>query len=104
MNGPVVLGDMKINRPWPESGGESSERFVKDIGIPVEVFGHDAVGGVGIVAESVEERVGHVCLEPDGLGAVSEFEQLDHFAPAMHAAPADFAFSGEPFSKTLGRR
>ena len=40
--------------------------------------------------------------KPSDAGAVGEFEQLDHAFPAMHAAPADFAFGGKAFAMIGG--
>ena len=68
---------------------------------PVVVLGEDGVFG-GVVAHRVEQRVGHVGLEADGLGAVGQFQELDHPPPGVHAAPADFALGGEAFAELLG--
>ncbi len=64
-------------------------------------FGQDAIFG-GVVAHRVEQRVGHVGLEADGLRAADQLEELDHPPPGVHAAPADLAFGGEPLAVVLG--
>ena len=40
--------------------------------------------------------------KPSGLGPVHHLQQLDHPPPAVHAAPADFAFGGEAFAVVFG--
>ena len=69
--------------------------------VPVAVLRQDAVLR-GVVAERVEQRVGHVGLEAERAGSVGQLEQLHHPLPAMHAAPADFALGGEPLAVVGG--
>ena len=71
--------------------------------LPVEVLGQDAVLG-GVLAEGVEQRVGHVGLEADGLGLADPLEQVDHRPPGVHAAPADLALGGELLAVVAGDR
>ena len=52
-----------------------------------------------VVAEDVKKRVGHVRLEAESFGLSDFFEQVDHLLPAVHAAPADFAFGSEAFAE-----
>ena len=40
--------------------------------------------------------------KPSVLGRFDHFQQLDIPLPAVHAAPADFAFGGEPFAELFG--
>ena len=83
-------------------GGERGERPDRaSAGSQRETFRHDAILG-GVVAERVEQGVGHVGLEAEGAGAVGQFEQLHHALPAMHAAPADFSLGGEAFAMIGG--
>ena len=56
----------------------------------------------GVVAQHVEQRVGHVGLEAERLGPIDHFQQLHHPLPTVHAAPADFAFGGQPLAEILG--
>ena len=58
--------------------------------------------GFGVFAERVEERVRHVGLEADDFGHVHGLEEVHHVFPAVHAAPADFAFGGEAFTGVFG--
>ena len=56
----------------------------------------------GVVAQRVEQRVGHVGLEAERLRAADQFQKLDHPPPTVHAAPADFALGGQPLAVILG--
>ena len=71
--------------------------------VPVEVLGQDPVLG-GVFAERVEQRVGHVGLEADGLGLADPLEQVDHRPPGVHPAPADLALGGQPLAVIAGDR
>ena len=42
--------------------------------------------------------------KPSVFGRFDQLEQLDHALPAVHAAPADFAFGREPLAVALRRR
>ena len=46
--------------------------------------------------------MGHVGLEAQRLRPVDHFQQFDHPPPTVHAAPADFAFGGQPLAVILG--
>ncbi len=70
---------------------------------PVVVLRQDAVLG-GVLAERVEQGVGHVGLEADGFGLADPFEQVHHRAPGVHAAPADLALGGEAFAVVAAMR
>ena len=81
----------------------SVARRVVELGrvAPVPVLGQDAVFR-GVVAERVEQRVGHVGLEAERAGPVGQLQELHHPLPAVHAAPADFALGGEPLAVVVG--
>ncbi len=64
---------------------------------PVEIRGQDAIFR-GVLAQGVEQRVGHIGLEANGLGLANPLEDADHHPPGMHAAPADLAFRSQLFS------
>ena len=57
-----------------------------------------------VVAQQVEQRVGHVGLKAERLGPVDHFQKLHHPPPTVHAAPADFSFGGQPLAEILGDR
>ena len=100
-DGAVVLRDVEIDRPRAERGGEFDHGFVKLGRFPMVIFGDDAVG-FGVFAERVKQRVRHVGLEADDFGHVHGLEEVHHVLPAVHAAPADFAFGGEAFTGVFG--
>ena len=95
----VVLGHVEINGPGSQRIGHFLQRFVEGFpALPVK-FGRQQAGFRRVVAHGVEKRVGHVCLEADGLGPVSFFQSVDHGFPGMHAAPADFALGSQAFAE-----
>ena len=103
-DGGVVLGDVEVDRPGPEGVGQglAGPRRASALSFQSKSVGEDAVLG-GVLAEGVEERVGHVGLEADGLGLADPLEQVDHLPPGVHAAPADLALGGEPSRRGPGR-
>ncbi len=52
----------------------------------------------GIVAQGIEEGVGHVGLETDESWPVGFLEQVHHVSPRMHAAPANLTLGSETFA------
>ena len=44
----------------------------------------------------------HVGLKAERLRPIHHFQQFHHVPPAMHAAPANFAFGGQPLAMFLG--
>jgi hypothetical protein len=61
-DGAVVLGDVEVEGPGAQRVGDLTVSGVEGGGVgPVEVVRQDAVG-LGVVAEGVEHRVGHVGL------------------------------------------
>ena len=97
----IVLRHVEINGPGTKRRRKRFHGRIQPLGIgPVPIRRQDGVFG-GVVAESVEECVGHVRLETDSLRAVRQFQQLDHLAPTVHAAPADFALGSKPLAVTL---
>ena len=52
----------------------------------------------GIVAQGLEEGVGHVGLETDESWPVGFLEQVHHVSPRMHAAPANLTLGSETFA------
>ncbi len=69
--------------------------------LPVEARRQQGVLG-RVVAEEVEQGVGHVGLEAERLRAADQLQQLHHAAPAVHAAPADLALGRQPLAVLLG--
>src|ERR1043166_1328235 len=51
----VILGHMKVNRPWPQGSGHFLHGLVKFLRLPEEFFRNDAMLG-SIVAQRVEKR------------------------------------------------
>src|SRR2546421_582767 len=43
----------------------------------------------------------HISLKSQGLWPVHAFEEIHHFLPTMHAAPANFSFGRKPFAVGL---
>ncbi len=102
VHGGVVLRDVEVDRPGPQRGRQGLQGLVeRGLVAPVEVVGEDAVLG-GVLAEGVEQRVGHVGLEADRLGLADPFEEVDHLAPGVHATPADLPLGGEALAVVPG--
>ena len=94
-DGGVVLGDVEVDRPGPQRRGQGLQCLVERLLVlPVEVAGQDPILG-GVLAQRVEQGVGHVGLEADRLGLADPLEQVDHRPPGVHAAPADLALGGQ---------
>ena len=60
----VVLGDVQVDGPWTQGGGQACQRLIEARAVPVEAWRDDAILG-GVVAERVEEGMGHVGLEAE---------------------------------------
>src|SRR5258706_12876663 len=102
VDGAVVLGDVEVEHPGAEGGGESLEGLVElGLVLPVIALREDGILG-GVVTHGVKQRMGHVGLEADRAGHVGVFEELHHAAPGVHAAPADLALGGDFLAVLLG--
>ena len=98
----VILGDVEIDGPRAQHVGHIDEgRIELCLILPVEALGQESRFR-RVVAHCVEQRVGHVGLEPDDAGAVGLFQRIDHRLPAVHAAPADFTLGGQTLAEILG--
>src|SRR5262249_36622012 len=77
----------------------ASDGLVQCAGLrPIEILRQNPVFR-GVVAERKKERVRHVRLETQGLWPADHLKQFGHTLPAMHSAPADLAFGGQPLAK-----
>ena len=98
----VVLGDVEIDRPGPQGRGQLAIGRLELVFVPPVEIGRQNGILRGVVAQEIEQRVGHVGLEAERLGAVDHLQQLQHPLPTVHAAPADLAFGGQPLAVVLG--
>ena len=76
-HGRIVLRDMEIDGPRAQSGGQSLERRLESLRIPIEIRRKDAVFR-SVVAKGKKQRVGHVRLEAQRLRPIDQLEQVYH--------------------------
>ena len=98
----VILGHVEVDGPGAQRRRHLLHGLVEGFRLPVVVLRHDAMGARGIVAQRVEERVGHVGLEAHHLGHAGLFQRLDHVLPGVHATPTDFALGGQTLTVVFG--
>ena len=98
----VILGHVEVDGPGPQRRGHLLHGLVEGFRLPVVVLRHDPVGARSIVAQRVEERVGHVGLEAHDLGHPGLFQRLDHVLPGLHTTPANFALGGQTLTVIFG--
>ena len=86
----VVLGDVEIDRPGAQRGGQLLERRVeRGRVLPVEVGGQDRVFR-RVVAQHVQQRVGHVGLEAERLAGGRPFPAAGPCAANCACRPSRF--------------
>jgi hypothetical protein len=95
---PIVLRDVKIDRPRPQFVGHLLVGTIK-LFLRVGRSEHRILGCV--VSKEIEISVGQVGLEPEGFGHTDPFEDIEHIAPAVHPRPADLTFGGEALPVVL---
>src|SRR5258708_2514373 len=98
----VVLSNVEVDSPRTQ---DTRHRLQSLLHLPL-VFPIKAFGQYGIfwsiISQRIKERVGHVGLEPERLGPIHQFQQLDHSLPAVHATPTNFALGGQAFAVIFG--
>ena len=103
-DGRVVLRHVEIDGPRPQRSCHRLQRIIERFRAgPVEPFRQQSILGC-VVAQREQQRVRHVGLEAERLRPIHLFEQLEIPLPAVHAAPADLAFGGEPFAEPFRDR
>ena len=97
MHRSVILCHVEVERPGPQRGGEFFQSLIQCRTItPVEVGRQDAVFR-RIIAQQVQKRMGHICLEAD-IRTINRLQGIDHRLPAVHATPADLTFCCQFFA------
>ena len=99
----VVLRDVEIDRPRPQRARSSVDSASSScVAVrPVVALRQQAILG-RVVAQREEQVCAMSAWKPSVFGRSTISSSCDHPLPAVHAAPADLAFRGEPLAVALG--
>ena len=101
-HGGIILRHVEVNRPRAERLRQSLHRIIQAARVrPVPAQRQNGIFG-SIVAENIKESVGHIGLESQCPWPVHSLQQVQHFLPTVHSAPANFTFGCQPFTHAFG--
>ena len=98
----VVLRDVEIDRPGAQRRGQLLQRVVELAPGPTNRNPPAGCASSGRCSPWCRAACGPCRPGSRAFRAVDRFEQIHHLLPTVHAAPADFAFGGEPLAEVFG--
>src|SRR5690606_27097801 len=99
--GSVILSYVEVNGIRTKRRSQFFQTFCQSLTVtPFEIRWQNPVFRL-IGTQQIKEGVGHICSKAE-VRMVYCLQHVQHLFPAMHASPADFAFSGNFFAKFSG--